>query len=81
MLSSFLTTLEIREDRELPPRTIVAPLPIIREIRAALGRVTLDLRVGVDSTVLVSADLFAAFGEWESMQREEEEGGSDPQWN
>ena len=64
-MSGFdLSRLELRESPDLPENTLVAPLPVIREIRAALGKVAIQLQVGVDPAVLVSSDLFQAFDEW-----------------
>ena len=59
-----LSHLELRESPELPERTLIAPLTVVRELRAALGRVKLDIRVGEMSTVLVSTDLYEAFSAW-----------------
>jgi hypothetical protein len=62
-----LSCLELRETVNLPARTIIAPLSVIREIRLVLGEVKLDLRVGVGETVLISSDLFAAFSAWQAQ--------------
>jgi hypothetical protein len=59
-----LCQLELVEDPRLPARTLVASLRVVREIRAALGRVDLQILVGAGDSVLVSSDLYEAFGEW-----------------
>jgi hypothetical protein len=61
-----LCDLELVEDPALPPRTLVAPLLVVREIRSALGPVTFNLIVGDKQAVHLSSDLFEAFGEWDA---------------
>ncbi len=66
--------LELREDPSLPAKTLVAPISVIRDIRAALGELTMNIQVGWDSpAVMVSSDLFEAFNAWSSMQEDSEE--------
>lgn len=65
-----LCDLELVEDPELPPRTLVAPLLVVREIRSALGPVTFNLIVGDKQAVHISSDLFEAFGEWDARETE-----------
>jgi hypothetical protein len=63
-----LCDLELVEDPTLPPRTLVAPLLVVREIRSALGPVTFNLVIGEKQAVLISSDLFEAFGEWDAKE-------------
>ena len=66
--------LELREDPNLPAKTLIAPISVIRDIRAALGEVAMNIQVGWDSpAVMVSSDLFEAFNAWSSMQEDSEE--------
>ena len=65
-----LCDLELIEDPALPPRTLVAPLLVVREIRSALGPVTFNLIVGDKQAVHISSDLFEAFGEWDAKAGE-----------
>lgn len=70
--------LELREDPSLPAKTLVAPISVIRDIRAALGEVSMNIQVGWDSpAVRVSSDLYEAFHAWSAMQ-EDFEGESEP---
>lgn len=68
-----LCDLELVEDPSLPPRTLVAPLLVVREIRSALGPVAFNLIVGDKQAVHISSDLFQAFGEWDAKVNETEE--------
>jgi hypothetical protein len=63
-----LCDLELVEDPSLPPRTLVAPLLVVREIRSALGPVAFNLVVGDKQAVHISSDLFEAFGEWDAKE-------------
>ncbi|MBX3440958.1 MAG: hypothetical protein KF774_01030 [Planctomyces sp.] len=72
-----LCHLELIESPKLPPRTLVAPLLVVREIRAALGRIDLNIQIGVTEEVLISSDLFEAFGQWTA--REEGQTDEEPQ--
>ena len=63
-----LCDLELVEDPQLPPRTLVAPLLVVREIRSALGAVMFNLIVGDKQAVHLSSDLFEAFGNWDAME-------------
>jgi hypothetical protein len=63
-----LCDLELVEDPALPPRTLVAPLLVVREIRSALGPVAFNLVVGDKQAVHISSDLFEAFGEWDAKE-------------
>jgi hypothetical protein len=74
-----LCHLELVESPDLPARTLVAPLLIVREIRAALGRVDLNIVIGTAESVLVSSDLYEAFGAWNA--REIERGGEEHELN
>lgn len=65
--------LELRESADLPARTLIAPISVIREIRMILGKLNLDLQIGLDETVLVSSDLFAAFTAWQAERMDEED--------
>ncbi len=61
--------LEFREDPTLPAMTLVAPISVIRDIRAELGEVGMNIQVGWDSpAVMVSSDLYEAFNVWSSQQ-------------
>jgi hypothetical protein len=70
-----LCDLELVEDPELPPRTLVAPLMVVREIRSALGPVTFNLIIGERQAVHLSSDLFEAFGEWDAKAGDAAEDG------
>ncbi|MFO1006546.1 MAG: hypothetical protein U0929_11340 [Planctomycetaceae bacterium] len=66
--------LELREDPSLPAKTLVAPIGVIRDIRAALGELAMNIQIGWDSpAVMVSSDLYEAFNAWSSMQDDAEE--------
>ncbi len=66
--------LELREDPSLPAKTLVAPIGVIRDIRAALGEVAMNIQIGWDSpAVMVSSDLYEAFHAWNEMQEGFEE--------
>jgi hypothetical protein len=66
--------LELREDPSLPAKTLVAPIGVIRDIRAALGELAMNIQIGWDSpAVMVSSDLYEAFNAWSSMQEDSEE--------
>jgi len=65
MISHDAGRVALLESPELPDRTLVAPLPVVREIRAALGSIDVDIRIGSGETVFISSDLFAAFSEWD----------------
>ncbi len=81
MFTPDLASVDFREARDLPKNTIVAPLAVIREIRIVLGKINIDMQVGVEDAVLVSSDVFAAFSEWDAAQAdfedEDEQGGPD----
>ena len=63
--------LELQEDPALPANTMVAPLQVIREIRAVLGALTVNFEVSWDSpAVRLSSDLFEAFSAWSDSQEE-----------
>jgi hypothetical protein len=79
MTSPDLACLEFRECTKLPANTLVAPLPVIREIRCLLGNIGIDLVVGTDEAVLVSPDVFAAFNAWDAEQSDDPE-GDDSAW-
>ena len=72
MFTPELACLNLQECSELPPGTLVAPLPILRDIRCALGPTTLNLWVGEQEEVLVSSDLYEAFHAWESQQEDDQ---------
>jgi hypothetical protein len=63
-----LADLDLMESAELPARTMVAPLSIIREIRLAPGVPSINLLVGTEDVVLVSSDLFEAYNEWDGQR-------------
>lgn len=66
--------LELQEDPSLPANTLVAPISVIREIRAVLGNLKLHIEISWDSpAVRMSSDLFDAFAAWSESQGEEEE--------
>ncbi len=71
MISYDAGRLDLCESPELPERTLVAPLPVVREIRALLGLIDVDIRIGSGDAVFVSSDLYAAFSEWDERQRSE----------
>ena len=68
MISYDAGRLSLCESTDLPERTLVAPLPVVREIRSLLGQIDVDVRVGAGDAVFVSSDLFAAFNEWDHDQ-------------
>lgn len=72
MISHDAGRLDLCESPELPARTLVAPLPVVREIRAVLGLIDVDIRIGTGDAVFVSSDLFAAFTEWDDERVDEE---------
>ena len=74
MISREAGQLELLESAELPSRTLVAPLQLVREIRATLGPLDVDIRIGSADAVFASSDLFEAFQAWE------EEHGADGFW-
>ncbi len=57
--------LELLESTELPHRTLVAPIQVVRDIRLALGAIDIDIRIGAGEAVLVSSDLYEAFNAWD----------------
>lgn len=63
-----LADLEFVESAELPSRTMVAPLSIIREIRLVPGVASINMLVGTEDVVLVSSDLFEAYNEWDGQR-------------
>ena len=66
--------LELREDPTLPAKTLVAPISVIRDIRAALGELAMNIEIGWDSpAVMVSSDLYEAFNAWSALQEDSEE--------
>jgi hypothetical protein len=69
-----LCHLELVESSDLPPRTLVAPLMVVREIRAALGRLDMNVMIGPGPAVLISSDLYEAFGAWTAREGGEEAG-------
>jgi len=73
MFTPDLASVEFRESVDLPANTLVAPISVIREIRLVLGSIGIDMQVGVEEAVLVSSDLFSAFGQWDEARIEEEE--------
>lgn len=76
-----LASLELRQCDDLPRNTMVAPLSVIREVRCLLGKIGINLVVGVEETVLASTDLFEAFKAWDAMQEElEAESEDDNAW-
>jgi hypothetical protein len=56
----------------------MAPLPLLRELRCALGPTTINLIVGSKEAVLVSSDLFEAFHVWEEDQPATDSSEIDP---
>jgi hypothetical protein len=68
MIPSSLGHLELLEAVDLPPRTLVAPLSLIREIRLVLGKAEINLWVGDVDAVLVSTDLFEAYTAWDNQR-------------
>jgi hypothetical protein len=68
MISREAGRLELLESAELPSRTLVAPLQLVREIRATLGQLDIDIRIGTAEAVFASSDLFEAFQAWEEDQ-------------
>lgn len=73
MFTPDLVNLELRQCDDLPKNTLVAPLPVIREIRCLLGSIGINLIVGTEEAVLASKDVFDAFSAWEALQSEEDE--------
>lgn len=71
MISREAGRLELLESVELPDRTMVAPLQLVREIRATLGQLDIDIRVGSADAVFASSDLFEAFQAWDDEQNGE----------
>lgn len=80
MTSPDLACLDFLECTELPANTLVAPLPVIREIRCLLGNIGIDLVVGTDDAVLVSPDVFAAFNAWDAEQSDTPPEDDDSAW-
>lgn len=79
MFTPDLASVDFREASDLPKNTIIAPLPVIREIRLVLGKINIDMQVGAEDAVLVSSDVFAAFSEWDAAQVDfDEEDGEMP---
>jgi hypothetical protein len=76
MIPASLGDLDLVEAADLPPKTLVAPLSIIREIRLLLGPLAIQMLVGTTDAVLVSSDLFDAYSAWD-----EERTDVDPQCN
>ncbi len=72
MISHDAGRLDLCESPELPARTLVAPLTVVREIRAVLGMLDVDIRIGTGDAVYISSDLFAAFNEWDEQQADED---------
>jgi hypothetical protein len=68
MISRETGQLELLESAELPPRTLVAPLQLVREIRATLGQLDIDICIGTGDAVFASSDLFEAFQAWDEEQ-------------
>lgn len=69
MKPPHLGELDLQESVELPPRTLVAPLSIIREIRLTLGGESpINLVVGASDVVLISTDLFEAYDVWDGQR-------------
>ncbi|QDT33705.1 hypothetical protein [Thalassoglobus polymorphus] len=68
MFTPDLVSLELRQCDDLPENTLVAPLPVIREIRCLLGNIGIQLIVGTEDAVLASKDVFDAFSAWDAMQ-------------
>jgi len=64
MISHDAGPLELLESPELPSRTLVAPMSVARDIRAALPEIEIDIRIGTGDTVFISSDLYDAFQEW-----------------
>ncbi len=71
MISREAGRLELLESNELPSRTLVAPLQLVREIRTTLGQLDIDIRIGAADAVFASSDLFEAFQAWDDEQGEE----------
>ena len=59
-----LGCINVLEAPHLPPKTIRAPIHMIREIRLTLGPLPIHLEVGGDEDVYISTDLFSAFAKW-----------------
>jgi hypothetical protein len=68
-----LCHLELVESPDLPPRTLVAPLLVVREIRSTLGPIDLNILVGDGEAVLISSDLYEAFGEWTAREEDRQQ--------
>lgn len=73
MFTPDLACVDFRECGDLPANTLVAPLPVIREIRCLLGNIGIDLLVGSDDAVLVSPDVFAAFAAWDAENNDDDD--------
>lgn len=65
-----LCQLELLESTELPERTLVAPLDVVRELRLSIGELALNIHVGLGPAVLVSSDVYTAFQAWTRQQAE-----------
>lgn len=72
MSLSDLACLDFQECRDLPRNTLMAPLPLLRELRCILGATTINMLLGSGQAVLVSSDLYEAFHVWEEDQIAEE---------
>jgi len=70
MSLSDLACLDLQECRDLPKNTLMAPLPLLRELRCSLGATTINMLLGKEQAVLVSSDLYEAFHVWEEDQVE-----------
>ncbi|SFJ11003.1 hypothetical protein [Planctomicrobium piriforme] len=81
MSLSDLACLDLQECSDLPKNTLVAPLPLLRELRCALGMTTINLMLGTQPEVLVSSDLYEAFHVWEEDQAPESDGIDPSQLN
>jgi len=68
MMTPDLGQLEMVECLELPARTLVAPITIVRDIRSMLGPVSLTVLVGNEDVVKVSSDLFEAYNAWDAAR-------------
>jgi hypothetical protein len=68
MISREAGRLELLESAELPSRTLVAPLQLVREIRSTLGPLNIDIQIGAEDAVFASSDLFEAFQAWDDEQ-------------
>ncbi|MEZ6066678.1 MAG: hypothetical protein R3B90_13450 [Planctomycetaceae bacterium] len=68
MLPASLGDLDLVESTDLPAKTLVAPLSIIREIRVLLGPLPINMLVGTQDAVLLSSDLFDAYNVWDDQR-------------